>query len=151
MSNMREISIEECNAVFGGTDEPDEIVVVGSKRVKCSSDSGGFGIGLMFVYLGMHSFCGGGSTGGNSTALEEVDIPDEEDDDCKAGAAIKVAAFIKSLSDADGDNDMDFEMSGYLSSNGDGTFGAEGNNLYTRHQTTNSGLPTMPGGYEALS
>jgi hypothetical protein len=32
MGNMREISIEECNAVFGGNDEPDEIVVKGRKR-----------------------------------------------------------------------------------------------------------------------
>ena len=56
MGNMREISIEECNAVFGGTDgDEDEIVVVGSKRVKCLSDSGGFGMGFRFVYLSMHS------------------------------------------------------------------------------------------------
>lgn len=78
MGNMREISIEECMRVSGGADEPDEIVVVGSKRVKCSSDSGGSGA----MWL---SLIGGGGGGGYvdlaSLLSDFFDVEDGEVDE----------------------------------------------------------------------
>lgn len=79
MGNMREISIEECNAVFGGTDEPDEIVVKGGKKVKSSSDGGGSG----FAWLSLLS--GGGGGGGADLASLLSDFFDVEDGEVDEG------------------------------------------------------------------
>lgn len=56
MGNMREISIEECRAVFGGTElaEP-EIVVTGAKKFDASiylNSNGGYGTGFGFTGYG---------------------------------------------------------------------------------------------------
>ncbi len=83
MGNMREISIEECNAVFGGTDEPDEIVVTGGKKVKSSSDGGGSG----FAWVSLLSGGGGGGGGGGgyvdlaSLLSDFFDVEDGEVDE----------------------------------------------------------------------
>lgn len=77
MGNMREISIEECNAVFGGTDEPDEIVVKARKKVNSSDDGG---TGSMWL-----SLIGGGGGGYVDLASLLSDFFNAEDGEVDEG------------------------------------------------------------------
>jgi hypothetical protein len=90
MGNMREISIEECNAVFGGTDPDEDVgtVVTGGKKYYDNSISsfGGFGSG---------SFGYGGWGGlGDFTPPEGYDLAmvDTDDDGVPDSLPIVVTA-----------------------------------------------------------
>jgi hypothetical protein len=92
MGNMREISIEECNAVFGGTDPDEDVgtVVTGGKKYYDNSISsfGGFGSG---------SFGYGGWGGlGDFTPPEGYDLAmvDTDDDGVPDSPGIVVTASI---------------------------------------------------------
>jgi hypothetical protein len=87
--------------VFGGTDEPDEIVVTGGKKVKSSSDGGGSG----FAWVSLLSGGGGGGGGGGGTSLAEFALPE----DWNLGSTIQL--IYPQLVDTDGDGAVDsFEI-----------------------------------------
>lgn len=93
MSNMREISVEECNAVFGG--EADEIVVTGLRLI--ADDGRSWSLSYGFSGISYGGYGGGYGGGGGGVGSGELPFPEGWD----------TGPFLGSLVDTDGNGTLD--------------------------------------------
>lgn len=115
------------------TDAGDDggVIVVTGKRLPLPDwDGGGMGGGSTG---GDGGGTGGGGGSGGGTSNTDFSVSND-DSSCENGAATKAADTIDSLSDSQGD----YEYSGVLVRNSDGTYGLANNEVSTLYSTTYS-------------